>query len=108
MVDRGLEPPYAERLAQWKADPAVEARLTTRVPCAEYFATRDKALLAHATQVDPEGFWFSVPLDVHQRAWPTEDFELVVSMVDAPSPEDDLFAGIAEPAEAAVAGRVQA
>jgi mycothiol S-conjugate amidase len=108
MVDRGLEPPYAERLTQWVANPAFEARVTTRVPCADYFATRDRALLAHATQVDPEGFWFSVPLEVHQLAWPTEDFELVASFVDAPTPETDLFAGVAVPAEVEVAGRVQA
>src|SRR5918998_3218681 len=45
MVERGLEPPYAERLAGWKVDPDHEARLTTQVPCADYFATRDRALL---------------------------------------------------------------
>jgi mycothiol S-conjugate amidase len=28
--------------------------------------------------------------------WPTEDFELVRSLVDSPLPEDDLFAGVRE------------
>ena len=101
MTARGLESPYAERLADWKPDPDHEARLTTKVPCAEYFATRDRALLAHATQVDPEGSWFSVPLEVHQQAWPTEDWQLVRSEVPTELPEDDLFAGLAVPAEAA-------
>ena len=36
-------------------------RVTTRVPCAEYFPVRDQALLAHATQIDPDGPWFAVP-----------------------------------------------
>ncbi len=108
MTERGLESPYTERLAGWQQDPEHEARLTTRVPCAEYFAVRDKALLAHATQVDPEGSWFSVPLEVHQRAWPTEDWKLVQSQVPSELPEDDLFAGIAVPAAALVAGRVSA
>jgi len=94
MVSRGLESPYAERLATWEPDPEHERRVTTRVPCADYFATRDKALLAHATQVDPEGAWFSVPLEVHMAAWPTEDFELARSHVETTLPEDDLFAGI--------------
>jgi mycothiol S-conjugate amidase len=74
------------------------------VPCADYFAVRDRALLAHATQVDPEGSWFAVPLEVHQRAWPSEDWQLVASQVPTELPEDDLFAGIAVPSGVAVAG----
>jgi len=96
MEARGLESPYAERLAEWKPDPVHAARITTRVPCAEYFPVRDRALLAHATQIDPEGAWFACPLEVHQEAWPTEDYELARSLVDVESPEDDLFAGVRE------------
>jgi mycothiol S-conjugate amidase len=96
MLARGLESPYAERLAEWKPDPAHDARITTRIPCAEYFPVRDRALLAHATQIDPEGAWFACPLEVHQQAWPTEDYELARSLVDTELPEDDLFAGIRE------------
>jgi mycothiol S-conjugate amidase len=107
MKDRGLESPYAERLASWEADPTHQARLTTRVPCADFFHVRDQALLAHATQVDPQGSWFSVPLETHQQAWPTEDFELVRNLVDAPVPEDDLFAEIAVPAGEVLASTVQ-
>jgi mycothiol S-conjugate amidase len=94
MEARGLESPYAERLAEWKPDPEHDARITTRVPCAEYFPVRDRALLAHATQIDPEGAWFACPLEVHQEAWPTEDYELARSLVDTDLPEDDLFAGV--------------
>jgi mycothiol S-conjugate amidase len=94
MLARGLESPYAERLADWKPDPEHEARITTRVPCAEFFPVRDRALLAHATQIDPEGPWFAVPLEVHQEAWPTEDYELAQSRVAADLPETDLFAGL--------------
>ena len=106
MLRRGLESPYAERLKDWKPDPEHAARITTRVPCAEYFPVRDRALLAHATQVDPKGPWFACPLDVHQAAWPTEDFELARSLVEVELPEDDLFAGVrglidAEPAHLA-------
>ena len=96
MLDRGLESPYAERLADWKADAEHDRRVTTRVPCAEYFAVRDKALIAHATQIDPDGFWFAVPLEVSQQAWPTEDYELAESVVPVELPEDDLFAGVRE------------
>ncbi len=96
MLARGLESPYAERLAD-AADPRrLALEITTRVRCAEHFAIRDRALLAHATQVDPHGSWFACPLDVQQEAWPTEDYHLARSLVDADLPEDDLFAGIRE------------
>jgi mycothiol S-conjugate amidase len=98
MLERGLESPYAERLAEWKPEPAHDARVTTRVECAEYFPVRDRALIAHATQIDPDGPWFHVPLELQQEVWPTEDFELVRSEVETELPEDDLFAGIRAPA----------
>jgi mycothiol S-conjugate amidase len=69
-------------------------RVTTRVNCAEYFDVRDAALIAHATQIDPHGRWFACPLEVQQKVWPTEDYELARSLVDSPLPEDDLFAGV--------------
>ena len=94
MLESGLESPYAERLEEWKTDPEHEKRVTTRVPCAEYFHIRDRALIAHATQIDPDGHWFAVPLELHKGAWPTEDYELVESIVSSELPEDDLFAGI--------------
>jgi mycothiol S-conjugate amidase len=98
MVDAGLESPYAERLEQWDRAEAVAhwKRVTTQVPCGDYFDVRDKALIAHATQVDPSSFWFACPLELQQKAWPTEDYELARSLVDAPTPEDDLFAGVRE------------
>jgi len=80
-------------------DPDHDARITTRVECAEYFPVRDRALLAHATQIDPDGAWFACPLEVHQEAWPTEDYELARSLVETELPESDLFAGIRETAE---------
>ena len=53
--------------------------------CADFFAVRDQALLAHATQVDPHGNWFRCPLDVQRSAWPTEDYQLARSLVDTDS-----------------------
>jgi mycothiol S-conjugate amidase len=96
MLAKGLESPYAERLKDWKEDPEHERRVTTRVECAEFYPIRDRALIAHATQIDPDGWWFQVPMEVSQQAWPTEDFELVESLVEVSLPEDDLFASIRE------------
>jgi mycothiol S-conjugate amidase len=98
MVEQGLESPFEEwmeRRAQWlgKRRPP---KITTQVPVGDWFERRDAALLAHATQVDPNGWFFSIPLDLQREVWPTEDFELVHSLVDSAIPEDDLFAGIRE------------
>lgn len=94
MLRRGLESPYAERLEKWGSNPEHDARITTRVPCADFFDVRDRALIAHATQIDPDGHWFAVPLEIQREIWPTEDYELVRSEVETAAPEDDLFAGI--------------
>jgi mycothiol S-conjugate amidase len=94
MISRGLESPYADRLKDWEPDPTWDARITTKIPCGDYFGVRDEALLAHATQIDPDGPWFHIPLAVQREVWPTEEFELVTSSVDTSLPENDLFAGI--------------
>ena len=65
MLAAGLESPYAEWLEKWDEDRAARDRtdrVTTRVVCDAYFGVRDEALKAHATQVDPDGFWFRVPM----------------------------------------------
>ncbi len=100
MHKAGLERPYAEWLAEWGEDPERLARLTTFVPCSDYFSVRNAALLAHATQIDPDGRWFAVPLEIQQAGWPTEDYQLVRSTVPVQLPEDDLFAGLREGADA--------
>ncbi len=98
MVRRGLESPFTERLTRLddESDGRGEWEITTRVPCGDYFEIRDRALIAHATQIDPESFWFACPQDAQRAAWPTEDYHLARSLVDTEKPEDDLFAGVRE------------
>lgn len=93
----GLDSPYAQWLEKWDDRRDGSHRVTTRVPCGEWFPVRDDALRAHATQVDPDGRWFHVPMELQQRVWPTEDYELARSLVGQTRPgEDDLFAGVRE------------
>ena len=94
MLAAKMESPYAEWLVTWEDKPEDVARLTTSVPCSEWFPVRDAALIAHATQVDPTGRWFAVPIELQQETWPYEDFQLARSLVDTTLPEDDLFAGV--------------
>ena len=97
LVGAGLESPYAEWLERWNPDWAdVMERVTTRIGCGDYFEVRDEALKAHATQIDPNSRWFAVPLEMQRKLWPTEEYELVRSLVDSTLPEDDLFAGVRE------------
>jgi mycothiol S-conjugate amidase len=98
MLAEGLESPFAEWLERWDEEPSdrPEPRVTTRIECADWFPVRDRALIAHATQIDPQGWFFTIPLEMQRRIWPTEEFELVRSLVDSPVPEDDLFAGVRE------------
>ena len=105
MQQHGLESPWEERLKDWKPEPEWDARITTRVVCDRWFGVRDQALLAHATQIDPDGFWFAIPRELQAEVWPTEDYELVTSHVEAPTPEDDLFAGLLDHPDAA-GGRI--
>jgi mycothiol S-conjugate amidase len=96
-VEAGLESPFASDRFRSLLDGTVAysgPEPTTFIECALYFEVRDDALRAHATQVDPTGRWFAVPLDVQRAAWPTEDFHLARSAVPASFPESDLFAGI--------------
>ncbi|WP_328612498.1 mycothiol conjugate amidase Mca [Amycolatopsis sp. NBC_00355] len=97
LKEAGMESPYTEWLEKWDPDRAdVMERVTTRVECGEYFEARDEALKAHATQIDPNSRWFFVPLEMQRAIWPTEEYELVKSLVDSTLPESELFAGIEE------------
>jgi mycothiol S-conjugate amidase len=95
MLRRGLESPYASWFDEREEERGGPGHpITTRIECADFFEVRDRALLAHATQVDPGGSWFACPVDVQRAAWPTEDYYLARSLVDVPDAEDDLFAGV--------------
>ncbi|MGL4173114.1 MAG: mycothiol conjugate amidase Mca [Actinomycetota bacterium] len=98
--ENGESSPFGEWLAHWDGE---DRPTSTRVHCAEWFEVRDRALLAHATQVDPDGPWFAVPRDIERQIWPTEDYELAHSHVPVPEMEDDLFAGLRPAVEAAEA-----
>ncbi len=55
---------------------------------------RDRALLAHATQIDPDGGFMRHDRNVERDVWPTEDYHLARSHVPVDLPENDLFAGV--------------
>ena len=90
---------FADFLSRWGDRPDIMERVTTRVECGDYFEQRNSALLAHATQIDPNGWFFAAPVEMQQRVWPTEEFELAASRVGFPELgegqyEADLFEGV--------------
>ena len=96
---RGEESPYAGWLSRW--DPDQEGPpMTTRIDVGDYLTARRAALLAHRTQIDPDGFWMRLPEDVERSIFPWEEYRLARSLVEADVPpgsfEDDLFAGVRE------------
>ncbi len=93
MLDAGMESPFLEWIERMSTWP--ERAIHTHIACSDYFEVRDEALRAHATQVDPDGHWFKIPMDLQHRVHPSEDYELARSLVPVELPEDDLFAGLA-------------
>lgn len=96
LVAEGHPSPFGDWIDSRMAREIPEREVTTRVPVADHFEARDAALRAHATQIDPDGFFFSVPRELEARLWPTEEYELAASRVPVTLPEDDLFAGVGE------------
>jgi mycothiol S-conjugate amidase len=101
-IERGLESPYAKTLEHWDEDADgggerwPEPVITTQVDVAKWLPQARDALIAHATQIDPNGSWFSMPDELVAELYPWEDYTLVRSLVPTPEPEHDLFAGIDE------------
>jgi mycothiol S-conjugate amidase len=94
MLARGLESPFGDWIESRTAREIPEREVTTRIEVTKYLPQRDAALLAHASQIDPDGFFFAVPRDIEIEVSPWEEFELAESKVPTRTPEDDLFAGI--------------
>jgi mycothiol S-conjugate amidase len=91
-LQRSIESPFAGWLERW--DPDEVDPSTTAVDVGDFLAYCSRALLAHATQVDPDGMWFRVPDEVVREVYPWEDFVLALSLVETSTPESSLFAGL--------------
>ncbi len=95
LIRRNEESPYA----RWfEGDfPDRDDRFTTFVEVGDWLHARRAALLAHRTQVDPEGHWMRLPDDVIREIFPWDEYVLArstVGPVPPPEPEDDLFLGL--------------
>jgi mycothiol S-conjugate amidase len=95
-VRHGHESPFERWFEQ--GFPDHDDRFTAYVDIGGYLDRRRAALLAHRTQVDPEGFWMRLPDEVVRDTFPWEEYILARSLVGPTMsegvPEDDLFAGL--------------
>ena len=87
-----LESPFNDA---WFDRPSKDHRITTKINVSDHSQRRTDALLAHATQVDPESpFWFGLPSDKSAEAYPWDDYILAFNRVGPIGEEKDLFEGI--------------
>jgi mycothiol S-conjugate amidase len=104
LVERGIESPFADWLARWEEFDRPEPEVTAQIDVAKWLPQAREALIAHATQIDPNSFWFAIPNDVLADVYPWEDYSLARSLVpagdgagtgvDGRRVETDLFDGI--------------
>ncbi len=93
-VAEGIESPFAGWLDHWDQIGFEEPDITAQVDVSDYIELRSKALLAHATQIDPDSFWFAIPDEMQKKVYPWEDYTLITSHVETEPVEDDLFVGV--------------
>ena len=96
-TEAGHESPFAEWVDKIPDDHDI--KVTTRVDVAAWLQVGRDALMAHRTQVNPDGHWFKVPIDEMARLHPYEEYQLAWSLVgrgpiDDDGFETDLFGGL--------------
>lgn len=69
-------------------------RVTTWLDVEPYIDKKLAAMRAHRTQIPDDSWFLKLVQVVGPQAWATETFERARSSVDAPTPENDLFAGL--------------
>lgn len=92
-LELGLKSPFDEK---WFTRTSQDDRITTRIDVSGFMDVRREALLAHATQIDPESpFWFGLPPEEARTVYPFDEYVLARTLVPAAvdGVEDDLFAG---------------
>lgn len=101
-VQLGLESPFeGDRLkAILEADSAAPAGADPTLPrvvvdVTGFTAASREALLAHATQVDPNSrMWFGLPPEVADTVYPYEEYEVARDLTATGPSGDDLFHGV--------------
>ena len=93
LLERDGTSPFTEWIDRIREEDLPDVRTLTVEVSATMQRARD-ALRAHATQVDPDGFWFQVPIELAKEVYPYEDFQILLSNPPMKEGIADLFAGL--------------
>lgn len=93
--EAGIDIPWARERAENPTPRGLpQDQITSTVVVGDYVDRKLAAFRCHRTQLRDDGPVLSLPLEVARKAFVDECFVLTRSLVEAPIPEDDLFAGI--------------
>ena len=101
-LELGLESPYQDERfkrmlesAESDQSQVPEDRPRVTVDITGYTSVMREALLAHATQVDPNSrHWFGLPPEVADSVYPVEEYEVARDLTATGPAADDLFHGV--------------
>jgi N-acetyl-1-D-myo-inositol-2-amino-2-deoxy-alpha-D-glucopyranoside deacetylase len=97
MEELGIEVPerYRQRLAEDFGLP--DEACTTDIPVVEYWDTKQAAVQCHATQLNPDSIFATLPAEVMRELQSWECFQLADSSVGGDDGRHDLLAGVRRP-----------
>ena len=94
-LELGLESPFSADWFKDRKPDETDTELTTQIDLTGFEDVRQNALLAHATQIDPNSpFWFGLPPEVMRGIHPYDDFVLARGPRGDGELESDLFSGL--------------
>lgn len=93
----GDEGEQAEQSEEWLDFTVPDEVITTRIETLPYRSRTRDAMRAHRTQIAPDDPWLNLPDELIQELAQQDTFVRARSLVPAPTPEDDLFAGLRSP-----------
>jgi hypothetical protein len=68
--------------------------ISTWIDTGDHWKTAWKAVSCHCSQLPGYQKLLDLPEEYHRMLWGTQTYRRILSLVDAPDREDDLFAGL--------------
>ncbi len=94
LKDAGLPSPFDRPDLEPDRIGTPDEDVTTRLDVRSHLPWKRQALECHRTQIAADSFFFRMPEELALRWWGFERFVRARSLVPAPTPEDDIFAGL--------------
>jgi len=93
--EAGIEIPWLrDRAEEDRPRGLPQEKVTTTVLIGDYLDRKRAAFRCHRTQINDDNPMLSIPDETARKIFIDECFVRTRSLVDAPTPEDDLFAGL--------------